>query len=79
MGVPDTANKTSHTNHIQLNLEVILSNGTRLLFYERLYPWQETPNNFQYKIFKKKNYDHLYVLNGSMKKLKKKLNKILEN
>ena len=59
-------------NDIQLNLEIELKGGVKILFYEILFPWQDTPSIFEYKIYEKITYDKVFLLCGSMTKLKNK-------
>ena len=69
-GDGDETARSSHANYIQLNLELELKNGKRILLYEQLNPWQETPTEFNYKVFELDKYDELLILVGKMKELK---------
>lgn len=58
-----------HTNYIQLKLEIHLKDNAKIVLYEELYPWQETPANLKYKPFVAEYFDHCLLLNRSLNKL----------
>lgn len=61
------------SNQIQLKLEIILKDGYRIVLYEELYPWEDLPLNWQYKLFYKDDYHQRLFFSGSLKTLKSQM------
>lgn len=62
-----SASGTTHITYIEVKLVCVLKDGRRILFLERLKPWQEIPEGWNYEIIDKEQFKDIRSVKGLLK------------